>query len=224
MLAAQSAAAERNARRLGLGGRSDVMLNIGLSFMALAQFTNRHANRRIIVFASIIGITCMTLLALANTDVVERILTLRETEGDASFRSRLLAWQGTTKMIMDYPLFGTGPGTFALVFTQYQPPGLACQFTKTHNDYLHFTADLGLLVLPIMLYMGFGLYRKGLAKLKSPSRLVRGTTLGALSSITAISCHSIVDFNLHIPANTLLFVVLAAIAVAPSPKTRPHHD
>jgi hypothetical protein len=61
------------------------------------------------------------------------------------------------------------------------------------------------------------LYRKGFIKLKNPSRLVRGTTLGALSGITAILVHSISDFNLHIPANALLFAILAALVVAPLP-------
>ena len=66
--------------------------------------------------------------------------------------------------------------------------------------------------------MIIALYRKGFRKLKNPSRLVRGITLGAMSGITAILVHSISDFNLHIPANALLFTILAAIVVAPLPK------
>ena len=31
--------------------------------------------------------------------------------------------------------------------------------------------------------------------------------------------HSFVDFNLHIPANALLFTVLVAIVVSPLPKS-----
>ena len=61
------------------------------------------------------------------------------------------------------------------------------------------------------------LYRRGFKKLNNPSRLVRGITLGAMSGITAILVHSIVDFNLHIPSNALLFTVLAALVVAPLP-------
>ena len=65
--------------------------------------------------------------------------------------------------------------------------------------------------------MIIALYRKGFRKLKNPSRLVRGITLGAMSGITAILVHSISDFNLHIPANALLFAILAALVVAPLP-------
>ena len=61
------------------------------------------------------------------------------------------------------------------------------------------------------------LYRKGFKKLKNPSRLVRGTTLGAMAGITATLVHSFGDFNLNIPANAILFTVLAALAAGPIP-------
>ena len=66
----------------------------------------------------------------------------------------------------------------------------------------------------------FIFYRCGFKKLKNRSRLVHGITLGAMSGITAILIHSISDFNLHIPANALLFTVLAAIVVSPVPKSK----
>jgi len=118
-------------------------------------------------------------------------------------------------MIRDHPLFGTGPGTFATVFTQYQPSGFVSRYFMAHNDYLHFTSEVGVLLIPIVIWMIIALYRKGFMKLKNPSRLVRGTSLGALSGITALLVHSISDFNLHIPANALLFTILASIVAAP---------
>ncbi len=56
--------------------------------------------------------------------------------------------------------------------------------------------------------------------MKSRSRLVRGITIGAMSGITAMLFHSIVDFNLHVPANAMLFTVLAAMTAAPSTDSR----
>jgi hypothetical protein len=66
-----------------------------------------------------------------------------------------------------------------------------------------------------MVWMIIALYRKGFKKFKNPSRLVRGSTLGALAGITAILVHSFGDFNLNIPANAILFAVLAALTAAP---------
>jgi O-antigen ligase len=87
-----------------------------------------------------------------------------------------------------------------------------------HNDYLHFTAEVGLPLTVIVIWLVVAFYRKGFKKLKNPSRLVRGSTLGAMSGITAILVHCIFDFDLHAPANALLFTVLAAIVVSPIPK------
>ncbi len=87
-----------------------------------------------------------------------------------------------------------------------------------HNDYLHFISEAGLQLIAIIVWMMIALYRKGFKKLKNPSRLVRGITLGVMAGITAIIVHSISDFNLHIPANALLFTILAALVVAPVPE------
>ena len=71
-----------------------------------------------------------------------------------------------------------------------------------------------------MVWMIIALFAKGFKKINNPSRLVRGVTIGAMSGITAILVHSIFDFNLHIPANAILFTVLAAIVVSPLPEPR----
>ena len=86
-----------------------------------------------------------------------------------------------------------------------------------HNDYLHFISEVGLILVAIIIWMIIALYRKGFRNLQNPSRLVRGITLGSLSGITAILVHSAADFNLHIPANAILFTILAALVLSPLP-------
>jgi O-antigen ligase len=179
--------------------------------------SSRHFVRKKLLIILIAGSLLLALIALVSTPVVERVKTAMEMEEEASFYSRVIAWGGVMEMISDYPLVGIGPGTFKTVFTQYQPPGLRAHFTMAHNDYLHFISETGLLLIPVIIWMIIALYRKGFKKLKNPSRLVRATTLGAMTGITAILFHSITDFNLHIPANAILFTVLAALVVAPLP-------
>lgn len=75
-------------------------------------------------------------------------------------------------------------------------------------------AELGILFLPLF---GWWLYALTLAcrkKLQSSSRQTWGFTLGAMTGIIAILCHSFVDFNLLIPANALLFTVLTAVVMS----------
>ncbi len=112
-------------------------------------------------------------------------------------------------LIKDQRFTGTGPGTYATEFPEYQPAGLGYLFRNAHNDYLHFTADMGLVLIPVILWILFVFFRLGLKNVSGQSRQTRGFALAALAAVVAILIHSISDFNLHIPANALLFTVIA---------------
>ena len=161
------------------------------------------------------GFVMVFFVVLSSTPVVERILTLERAD---KLEGRELIWSGIKDMIQDYPLLGTGPGTFSTVYTRYQPPGMTSRVFYGHNDYLQWISETGLILVLVIIWMIVALFRKGFKTLKNPSRLVRGITVGALSGITAILIHSFADFNLHIPANALLFTVLTSLVVSPLPK------
>lgn len=193
---------------------------VGLVFMAICLSTSRYFKRKGFLIALIGGSVALIIIILASSPVIERTQTVMEKGEESSLHSRLVVWNGVVEMIEDHSLLGTGPGTFPLIFTQYQPPGLQSRYYMAHNDYLHFTSEVGVFLIPIIIWMIIAFYRKGFRKLKNPSRLVRGTTLGAMSGITSILIHSIVDFNLHIPANALLFTILAALVATPLPQEK----
>jgi len=188
----------------------------GLLFMAAVLLTERRFKKKKVMVALAGGLCVVAFAVLTSTATVERILTLEKKEG---LQARMMVWQGTVEMIKDHPVLGTGPGTFATVYTQYHPPGFYRRYFAAHNDYLQLTAETGLPLIPVMIWMIIALYKNGFKKLNNPSRLVRGITLGAMAGITAILVHSITDFNLHIPANAILFTVLAALVVSPIPES-----
>lgn len=152
----------------------------------------------------------------ASSSVTDRMLTAQAGLEEGNLSTRIIVWNGVVDMVDTNPIFGTGPGTFSLAFPKYQSPGgYHARFVYAHNDYLDFTAEYGLGLLAIIVWMIIALYRDGLNKMRSKNSLTRGITLGALTGITAILVHSFVDFNLHIPANALLFSVLAALISGP---------
>jgi O-antigen ligase len=193
---------------------------LGLMFMAAALWRDQRFKNKKVLLAGAGLCLISAIIVLISTPVVERVRTVIEKDQAANLQSRLIAWAGTVEMIKDRPILGTGPGTYATLFPWYQPPGIAAQFDMAHNDYLQVTAETGVFLIPMIIWMIVALFRKGFKKMKNPSRLVRATTLGAMSGIVAILCHSISDFNLHIPANALLFTVLAAVVAAPLPRHR----
>jgi O-antigen ligase len=198
----------------------------GLFFMSVALFFNPYFQSKRLFLTLVCGFLVVGFIVLSSTPVVKRIRTLEQNNKISIIESRVSRWRGTIAMIKDHPILGTGPGTFAIVFTQYQPPGHANRSFFAHNDYLHFASEVGLLLIAIIVWMIITLFIKGFEKMKNPSRLVRGVTIGAMSGITAILVHSISDFNLHIPANALLFTILCAIIVSPvhkheAPQSKP---
>jgi O-antigen ligase len=91
-----------------------------------------------------------------------------------------------------------------------------------HNDYLEALAETGLVGgLCCIWFLGVVLRDslKGLAELESSFGSV--LNLSGLIACTGILVHSLVDFNLHIPANALLFFVSAHMAVVRLQPTAP---
>ncbi len=175
-----------------------------IAFIVIYMLTKRR-NRYIILFSGA-TIAVIGIFLLASPSVVQRLNTI-------GLEDRMLIWRGTINMILMHWLAGTGPGTYAIAFAQFQPPGFSHRYYNAHNDYLQFTAEMGLILPILIIWMGVVLYRHGLCKMKSSSKLEQATTLGSLAGITGILVHSVSDFNLHIPANALLFTTLVAFAM-----------
>jgi O-antigen ligase len=115
--------------------------------------------------------------------------------------------------IADFALTGSGGGSFASVFPGYRDASLAPQFAvHAHNDHLEFLLEygaIGLALLGAIVMLTLAAALRVLARRHDP--LARGMAFAALMGITALLIHILADFNLRIPANAALFVVLLAL-------------
>ncbi len=129
-------------------------------------------------------------------------------QGDTSIiGARASIWQGTIKMIAANPWTGVGIGCFEWGFPKYRPEllgkaGIRPQYAE--NDYLHMASELGLFGLVFMMWILVLFVSRGI---KANSVIMLGCGIGLLS----LSLHGLVDFNFHIPANMILFVILAGL-------------
>ena len=114
----------------------------------------------------------------------------------------------------DYPVFGSGLGSFRVVFPKYRGADLGDEsFTHAHNDYIEFASETGAIgigLLGLLVLMSFGAALR--AQFVRHNPLMRGFSFGAMMGITSLMIHSAVDFNLQIPANALTFMLLLAFA------------
>jgi O-antigen ligase len=123
--------------------------------------------------------------------------------------------QDTWRIFRDHPLLGTGLGTLQKVFPPYDSLYDGKIVNHTHNDYLEALAETGILGgLCCAWFLGVVLVAslKGLAGLGSS--LNSAMNLSGLVGCCGLLVHSLFDFNLHIPANALLFFVAAHLATA----------
>ena len=108
---------------------------------------------------------------------------------------------------------GTGLGTLQIVYPAYETLYDGRVVNHTHNDYLELLAEAGILgVLCSGWFIGvlFLESLKGLRNLRSSFN--SALNLSGLIGCCGILVHSLVDFNLHIPANALLFFIAAHLA------------
>ncbi len=185
-------------------------LSLSAMVLVLTLFLQKRFQSKKLLFLLFMGCILLFLFILSDRQIVERILTLSEEHTLMEIGGRRVIWEGVVTMIGDFPFLGTGPGSFATAFTKYHP-GVAARFYEAHNDYLHCIAEIGVVLVPLVCWLLAAVFVTGWKKLANPSNQVWGITLGAMTGIIAILIHSISDFNLHIPANAIVFTVLVAL-------------
>jgi len=118
----------------------------------------------------------------------------------------------TVPLIKDYPVFGAGGGTFYVAFPKYRPEKVLLFYDYAHNDYAQIAAESGILGLSLL---GGVVVLSLIAALRAQwvrrDPLMRGMAFASTMGITALLIHSWVDFNLQIPANAALFMVILAL-------------
>ncbi len=142
--------------------------------------------------------------------VAERI---EQTRFEAEARTYL------TAEVMDtwehHSPYGVGLGGFTTVFQHHRQLPSPRFWDHAHNDYLQFlietgwpgVAFLGVLVL----YSAFHAFRVLVTRRRSHNMAIG---FAAIMAMVSIGLHSLVDFNLQIPANALTLLVLMTAAMA----------
>jgi O-antigen ligase len=176
---------------------------VGLVFFTLLASLPRRPERRLglVVLPVILAGVLAYAWWLGIGPTIERFSQPEE--------GRPLIWSGTLNLIGDYPLLGTGLGTYVSSFRRHKPTLDAGLVEHAHNDYLELLTEVGVvgffLVVGGLGWCGWRTFTRGVAR-HDPE--IRGLVFGGLAGVVAMGVHSLVDFNLHIPANALTFAVI----------------
>jgi O-antigen ligase len=165
--------------------------------------------RRLAIAAS--GLTLLAAIgALSFSGVGSSAIGEDQRQG---VNSRVYLNQTTAKVAMDYMPFGSGLGSYRVVFDAAEDPNLvtSTRSTHAHNDYLEIALELGLPgVLFLLLFLAWW-GRAALETWRSPE--AQPYVRAAVIASAAFLAHSLVDFPLRTAAlSSVLAMCLAFLS------------
>lgn len=135
---------------------------------------------------------------------------------DESPGGREYIWRQTWNMIRAHPLLGVGFGAYQTAYPIYTHEDGLWVIDKAHNDYLQLLAECGIVGGVLALWFIVSIFRAVASGARSRDPLVAGLALASGAAILSMLVHSLVDFNLQIPSNALLFLTMSAVAASTS--------
>jgi O-antigen ligase len=198
------------ATTLVLSGSRGGMLSFSFemsAFAALTLYQKRNAKMALGTLAVCVSVLAF-LIFLGKGNVLGRL-------GELGPDMRLKIGGDCLKIFAQKPMLGWGLGTFPIIYPSFRSFYTNLFVNQAHNDYAQLLVETGLLGFGLMLWFVFRLYGYGFPTSRRWEFKWDGAvSLAALLGCTALLLHSLVDFNLHIPANAALFYVLCALAVS----------
>jgi O-antigen ligase len=153
------------------------------------------------------------ILFVARTAGAEPLLRfLKLDPRDLAYNTRVVLWKTSLMAWRQFPLFGSGLGTFREAFRRVQPRELTGLVEQAHSDPLQLLVTGGLVgeLLGILLFVSLYvlLFR---AWRRQKHREEAALILGGLGALFSLSLHGLLEFNLSIsPIPALLSCVLGA--------------
>jgi O-antigen ligase len=177
---------------------------------AIGIVLSRHATRNtVLLLASLIAID---LFIVGSWFGVEKLAERIEQTTAQDVQQREEPATYALPLIRDYAVLGSGPGTFYVAFPRYRPASVVNFYSQTHNDYVQFAAESGIAgFATLAAFVALALGAALVAQWRRRDPLMRGMSFACIMGATAILIHSWTDFNLQIPANAALFMVLLAL-------------
>lgn len=126
---------------------------------------------------------------------------------------RLVIWHETMRVVRDFWVTGTGLGGYQTAMLVYQRGDLGMFINQAHNQYLHLLAEGGVAVAGLAAAAAVAFVRLFLVRLAEDQSPAVWLRIGSATALVAVGVQGVWETGLRMPANGVLFMIAAAIAV-----------
>jgi len=184
-----------------------------LGVLALVMILRRPMGKQLLAGAAVLLVALLLVSWLGIGQILQRLSSVQLLEVTAGKRASMRG--DTWRIFLDHPFVGTGLGTLQIVYPSYETLYDGKIVNHTHNDYLEALAETGIAGgLCCAWFIGV-LLAESLKRLRQHNNSFAETLqLSGFVACSGFLVHSLIDFNLHIPANALLFFLVAHLATA----------
>jgi O-antigen ligase len=195
------------------------LLGLTVSIVCLLALVWRRLSRRAVggALAAVTAVVGIATTYASTSAIAERVGSVFATQ----LGGRPAVWRETGAIVRDFAWAGVGVGAFDRAMSLYQQSTHLIFFNHAHNQYLQFLVEGGLLLaVPagVALVAGAVEVWRRMRGDTSPMFWVRA---GSASALAAVAAQSIWDTGLRMPANAVLFAILAAAALHAPEKSSP---
>jgi O-antigen ligase len=188
-----------------------------LGVLALLIVLRRTGGKNVLAGGVVLLLAFLLVSWLGVRQILERFSSMQSLEVNVGKRATMR--RDTWHIFREHPWTGTGLGTLPIVFPAYESLYDGKIVNRAHNDYLEMLADTGLVgALCCSWFLGVLFFASLKQLLMTDNSFAAALHLSGLVACCGILVHSLVDFNLHIPGNALLFFLLALLSTTPMPQ------
>ena len=138
---------------------------------------------------------------------------------DITSSTRGILWRTSTEAWSQFPIVGSGLGTFREAFRRVQPSSLVALVENAHNDFLQLAVTGGAVgaAAGVVLFASL-FFLVGRASFRQRHREESAVALAGVGALLSLTLHGLVEFNLSVPI--IPATLACALGVAWSSATR----
>ena len=180
--------------------------------------------RKISIFTFAILLVGVIVVILLRKDVflpvlqglltrIKLMFSFFKGQWEESLGDRVYMLKDSLRILKDYPILGTGNGTYQYVYAKYRTIYFFSKFP--HSIFFQILDEIGIFGGAAFIYMIFSLFKKGFRVIKENYSPV---LVGIYAGLLGVFLHALVDFDWSLMFMPLMFFYLFAMLISQSKK------